>query len=99
MAHIRKELGLCQARRLGSCTGIVRQELLLLQLLDQPVVLGAVLEHRKRSPLEALHQEHEIEVDAGGDDGHEPVEWLARHEEAQAKRGRHRDRARMQDRS
>ena len=76
---------------------LVERNLLHFQLLDQPVVLGAVLKHRKRGALQALHQEDEIEVDAGRDDGHEPVEGLARHEEAQAKRRRHGDRARVQD--
>ena len=69
---------------------LVGDRLLLLDLGDQRVLLGAKLEHGERRGVEALRQQDEIDVQADRHGRHRPVERVVEQREADDDRHRHR---------
>ncbi len=78
--------------------GLVGSRFLRFQLLDEAVLLRAIVQHGESSALQALDQKDEVVVDADGDDSQYPVEGISRHEETQRERSGHRHRTRIKDR-
>ncbi len=74
MAHGREELRLGGVGGFRAPARLVGDELLLLELGDERILLGAVLEHRQRGCAQPAGEEQEVEVDADRHGGEREVE-------------------------